>query len=204
MAITKKTQNAILKFWFGPFEEQLSSSEHRRMWYASSAETDAEITAKFKESLLAVPEANEQSASLSPHARLALIVLLDQMSRNIFRGSAQAFAYDPLALALCLEGIKNGADQGLCLTERLFFYHPLEHAESLEAQDHCVNLMQSLVAEYSGRQGEVASKALKFAQEHRELIEGFGRFPHRNEVLGRESTAAELDYLNSGGKRFGQ
>jgi uncharacterized protein (DUF924 family) len=194
----------ILSFWFGEIKDQLSSAEHRRMWYSSSAEADALISVRFKDTLLAAALGQYLSWRQSPRGRLALIILFDQMSRNIFRGSADAFAYDQRALALCLDGVNAGAEQTLCLTERLFFYHPLEHAESLEAQEQCVMLMQALVREYSGRQREVAINSVKFAKEHRELILQFGRFPHRNDVLGRQSSVEELAYLNSGGKRFGQ
>lgn len=199
-----KTYDEILLFWFGEIKDQLSSSEHRRMWYSSSAETDALISARFKDILLDAALGQYQDWQKSSQGRLALIILFDQMSRNIFRGSAEAFAFDQRALELCLEGVNEEVDQSLCLTERLFFYHPLEHAESLEAQNQCVQLIQMLVKQYSGRQQELAINSLQFAKEHRQLILKFGRFPHRNEVLGRQSSAEELAYLNSGGKRFGQ
>jgi uncharacterized protein (DUF924 family) len=199
-----KTYNEILTFWFGEIKDEMSSSDQRRMWYSSSANTDALISAEFKETLHAATQGKCNYWQQCPHGRLALIILFDQMSRNIFRGTRKAFAYDHLALKLCNEGLKDVADQSLCLIERLFFYHPLEHAESLEEQNQCVQLMQTLVAQYSGRQQEIAINSLKFAQEHRDIILKFGRFPHRNEVLLRDSSTEELAYLNSGGKRFGQ
>lgn len=199
-----KTYDEILIFWFGDIKEELSSSNKRRMWYASSSETDALVSTEFKDTLLAAAQGHCHDWQQIPHGRLALILLFDQMSRNIFRGSAEAFAFDHLALELCLKGVNEGADQSLCLTERLFFYHPLEHAESLEVQNQCVQLMQILVTQYSGRHQELAINSLKFAKEHRDIIAKFGRFPHRNKVLERQSNAEELAYLNSGGKRFGQ
>jgi uncharacterized protein (DUF924 family) len=198
------TYKEIHSFWFGEIKDELSSPKQRRMWYFSSATTDASIRAQFKDTLLAAAEGQFSDWSQGPQGRLALIILFDQISRNIFRGSAEAFAYDHLALDLCLEGVSEGVDQSLCLTERLFLYHPLEHAESLEAQNQCVQLMQTLLKQYSGPQQQVAINSLKFAEEHRDIILHFGRFPHRNEVLGRHSSAEEIAYLNSGGKRFGQ
>ncbi|MFT4937612.1 MAG: hypothetical protein ACI88A_000629 [Paraglaciecola sp.] len=199
-----KDYNEILFFWFGEIKGELSTAKNRQMWYSSSTSTDVLISDQFKDTLLSAAQGQFNDWRQSPHGRLALIILFDQISRNIFRGRAEAFAYDHQALELCIEGVKEGADQSLYLIERLFFYHPLEHAESLEAQNQCVQLMQTLVKQYSGLQQDVANNSLKFATEHRDIILQFGRFPHRNEVLKRQCSAAELAYLNSGGKRFGQ
>jgi len=163
--MTITTYKAILSFWFGEINDELSSSKHRRMWYSSSSETDGMIIDRFKDTLFVAAKGQYPHWQDGPHGRLALIILFDQMSRNIFRGSAEAFAYDQRALALCLEGVNQGSDKSLCLTERLFFYHPLEHAESLAAQHQCVQLMETLVKQYSGRQQEVAINALTFAKE---------------------------------------
>lgn len=168
------------------------------------ATTDALIRDQFKDTLLAAEQGQLHDWKQSPRGRLALIILFDQISRNIFRGSAEAFVFDRLALDICLEGVHERADRSLYLSERLFFYHPLKHAESLEAQNQCVQLMQTLVEQYSGRKKERAINSLKSAKEHRDIILMYGRFPHSNEVMGRQSSAEELVYLNSGGKRFGQ
>jgi uncharacterized protein (DUF924 family) len=194
----------ILEFWFGALQDGMSPSHKRRLWYASSSVLDAKIRQDFKDVLLDAAAGKYSLWQSSPRGQLALILLFDQFSRNIFRGQAQAFAYDPLALDTCLSGIEKGSDRSLCLIERVFFYHPLEHSEELIYQELCVKLFEVLSKEVEGEQQQFINNSLKFVHEHRDIVARFGRFPHRNKVLGRDSTAQELDYLGSGGKRFGQ
>ena len=139
-----------------------------------------------------------------PRGRLALIVLLDQFSRNIYRGTAQAFAQDELALSLCLQGIDIGHDLALRPIERTFYYLPMEHPESLEIQDKCVQHYEQLVASVPPPTAKELQSSLDYAISHRDIIARFGRFPHRNKLLGRASTAAEREYLSQGGATFGQ
>ncbi|MFQ5761239.1 MAG: DUF924 family protein, partial [Acidiferrobacterales bacterium] len=139
-----------------------------------------------------------------PRGRLALIVLLDQFSRNIYRGTAQAFAQDELALSLCLQGIDIGHDLALRPIERTFHYLPMEHAESLEMQDKSVQHRRQLVASLPPAMAKKSQFSLDLAISHRDIIARFGRFPHRNRLLGRVSTAAEREYLSQGGATFGQ
>ncbi len=128
---------------------------------------------------------------------LAEILLLDQFTRNIFRGQPRAFAGDARALALAQALVASGADQALTTIERWFAYLPFEHAESLPLQDESVRLFTALAAE-----DERLADALDYAQRHRDVIRRFGRFPHRNAVLGRPSTADERDYLAQPGAGF--
>jgi uncharacterized protein (DUF924 family) len=135
---------------------------------------------------------------------LSLILLLDQFPRNIFRGTARAFAYDSRALALTLSGMQSGADAALDAAERIFFYMPLQHAESREVQDESVAACRRLLAEAPAELRPSFAAVLEYAEHHRSVIERFGRFPHRNRVLGRESTPAEEAWLSVSGERFGQ
>jgi uncharacterized protein (DUF924 family) len=194
----------ILDFWLGDVQDGMSPPHKRKLWYASTPELDEQISGDFKSVLVDAAAGKYNLWQANPRGQLALILLFDQFSRNIFRERAQAFAYDPLALDICLQGIELGSDRSLCLIERVFYYHPLQHAEELEHQQKCVALHMQLAQDTSGEQQQFVQNSLKFVQEHRDLIARFGRFPHRNAVLGRKSTAEELLYLSSGGKRFGQ
>ena len=138
-----------------------------------------------------------------PRRRLSLILLLDQFPRNIYRGTSKAFAYDEQALGLALSGMHSGADAALDPVERIFFYLPLQHAESLEVQDESVAAYRRLVGESPEILRPVAfDSCLKYAEMHRDVIRQFGRFPHRNRVLGRLSTPDEQAYLEGGAGAF--
>ena len=128
--------------------------------------------------------------------RLAWILVLDQFSRNLFRGTARMYAADAQALQAALEGIDLGMDRCLSIDQRSFYYLPLMHSEQLEHQDHCVALFTAMRDELADPQVRArAETSLTFAQGHREVIRKWGRFPHRNAVLGRASTPAERDFL---------
>ena len=131
----------------------------------------------------------------SPKRRLALILLFDQVPRNAYRGTAAAFAFDREALALAVEGLQLAADAALDPLERLFFYLPLEHAESMEAQDAARRRVRAAGRGGAAGAARVLRVPCRYARKHRDIIAKFGRFPHRNAVLGRESTAAELEWL---------
>lgn len=138
-----------------------------------------------------------------PESRLALILLLDQLPRNIYRGKARAFAGDARAAALSLAGIGTGMELSLTPVEQAFFYMPLQHAEDRATQRLGVQQFRNL-AERNPEYGGVFENFLRHAEEHRDIIEKFGRFPHRNPILGRESTTQELQFLERGAKRYGQ
>ncbi len=136
--------------------------------------------------------------------RLALIILLDQFSRNVYRGTAAAFAQDEAALALCTEGIELGQDRELEPCERTFFYMPLEHAEDAEAQALCVRKFREVAADAPAPWRDIFERNVDYANQHKEIVDRFGRFPHRNAVLGRASTPDEDAYLADDAPRFGQ
>ena len=158
-------------------------------------ELDARVRERFGTLVAAARRGELDGWAASPRGRLALILVLDQFPRHVFRGKAEAFASDGQAQALTRDGIETGMDEALTLVERQFFYLPLMHAEDREVQAESVERYTALRNEMDG--------VLGFAVEHRDLVERFGRFPHRNTVLGRESTEAETDYLASDPNPFG-
>ena len=186
------TLNRRILFWFG---DEASARRQRR---------DEHIRARFGALLERAARGELASWADGPRRRLSLIILLDQFPRSIFRGTARAFAYDAQALGLTLSGMQSAADAALTVVERMFFYLPLEHAESREVQEESVAAYRRLLAEAPDELREVFASALRSAENHRSIIERFGRFPHRNRTLGRASTPAEREWLTTGGESFGQ
>lgn len=139
----------------------------------------------------------------SAKGQLAYILLTDQLPRNIFRGTAQAFQWDPLALEIARKGLQENYDQQLALDERSFFYMPFEHSEVLLDQHLAVGLFTYLRDSSPKQSRDVTGNTLRFAQQHRDIILKFGRFPHRNEILRRQSSQAERDFI-AAGDGFGQ
>jgi uncharacterized protein (DUF924 family) len=183
----------VLGFWFGPLDEQgHADAAHVSRWWKKDAAFDAEVQTRFGALHEAVVRGDRDLWLTTPRGRLAFIVVLDQFSRNMFRDSARAFAGDARALEAAREGIATGADRQLAAHERGFMYMPLMHSESLEAQDRCVELFEA--ANDAG--------SAKYAERHRDIIRRFGRFPHRNAVLGRLSTDAERAFLEQPGSSF--
>ncbi len=200
----------ILEFWFGrePFDAA-RLQERSSFWFggddaAAVASRDALIRERLEPLLERAARGDFASWAASPKRRLALIILFDQVPRNVWRGTAAAFAFDREALSLALGGMQLAADAALDPIERIFFYLPLEHAESLEAQDAAVAAFERLVAEAAVEVREYCDYCLKFARQHRDIIAKFGRFPHRNRVLERDSTPAEIEWLAAHGGSFGQ
>jgi uncharacterized protein (DUF924 family) len=195
--------NDVLEFWFGrgPWDAA-RLAERSAFWFGG--QDDARVLSELEPMLERAARGEFASWAASPKRRLALIILFDQVPRNAYRGTAAAFAFDREALALSVEGMQLAADAALDPVERLFFYLPLEHAESMEAQDAAVAAVRRLAAEAPAELGGAAAGWLDYAQRHRDIIAKFGRFPYRNEVLGRESTPAELEWLASQSDRFGQ
>jgi uncharacterized protein (DUF924 family) len=202
--------NEVLEFWFGTGPFDASRLEERsRFWFggddaAAAAARDTLIREKLEPMLERAARGEFASWASSPKRRLALILLFDQVPRNAYRGTAAAFAFDREALSLSVEGLQLAADAALDPLERMFFYLPLEHAESLEAQDGAVTAFERLVAEAPAELRGFCEYCLGFARGHREIIAKFGRFPHRNRVLGRESTDAEREWLAASQESFGQ
>src|SRR5512145_2854469 len=194
---------AVLEFWFGSNPDDAAiAKEKSALWWSKNPQVDDEIRGRF-EGLVAKAAAGELSYwEATPTGRLALILLTDQFPRNIYRDSHRAFAYDAKALAWCLDGIEQHVDRKLRPIERVFFYLPLEHAESLEHQDKSVKHFGELVSIVDEPDKAVFKEYLDFAIRHRDIIARFGRFPDRNKILGRQFTAEEIAFLNEPGSSF--
>lgn len=189
-------------FWFGgsaASPEVLKT--HAPLWFKGGEAFDRLLTAQFQpllETLAAGPLAHDWAAR-GARQRLSAIIVLDQMSRNIFRKSPRAFAQDMLALHLCKEGLAAGEDRGLSETERVFFYLPLEHSEAMEDQEQAVALFTQLAADARDAFQGFAKNTLDYAHQHIDVIKEFGRFPHRNAAVGRGTTPEETEWLAEGG-----
>ena len=174
----------ILNFWFGP--------DHRPLWFAKSDDFDAKIRESFQEIHHQAAQAELWSWRKTPEGRLAEIIVLDQFSRNLYRDQAQAFAYDSLALALSQEAISLQLDAQLSPDQRSFLYMPFMHSESKHIHEFALKLFQRLGNEIN----------LNFEKKHKVIIDRFGRYPHRNKILGRDSTPEELEFLTQPNSSF--
>jgi len=199
----------LLLFWFGPRPYTAASvQQHSRIWFGEPGspelipQTDELIRERYGELTLAAERGELASWESSARRRLALILLLDQFSRSIYRDSPRAFAQDYQALSLTVSGMQLGADATLDPVERLFFYMPLMHAESLEVQEESVAAFRRLREEAAADLRRTFDSHLDYAVRHRDTIERFGRFPTRNQVLGRDSTLDEVEWLAHEGRDF--
>lgn len=199
-------RDAILEFWFGEAVEGLDDAtiagRQSGLWWGKSEDTDAEIRRRFEPQVQAAGAGKLDDWKQSPEGCLALILLLDQFPRNIYRDTPAMYRFDDRSRALCVEGVEDGIDTSLRLIERVFFYLPLEHAESIDDQTWCVDLMRGLVRDVQEDQKQVFEGFVGYAEAHREIIDRFGRFPHRNGILGRKSSAEELGFLEQPGSSF--
>ncbi len=183
-----KGPDDILRFWF--------SDTAKKHWFRSSDAFDAEIRREFETTAIALAAAQAERRKAheweakSPQAHLALIIALDQFSRNMYRDTAAAFAWDRFALAAAKRMITRKTDIHLPQRQRAFAYMPYMHSENLADQDECVRLSDARLDD---------DGTLKFAKIHRDIIARFGRFPHRNSILGRETLPEEQAFLDDGG-----
>ena len=181
----------LLDFWFGP-----QRGRARAEWFRKDEAFDAQLRERFGGLHRRAAGRELEAWRASPEPMLALIILLDQVSRNVYRGEARAFAQDAHALECAREAIGRGDDLALLPVERQFVYLPFEHSEDLRDQERACELMRALEA------FEETRGAWEWAVRHRDIVARFGRFPHRNDALGRASTAAEIEFLRQPGSRF--
>ena len=181
----------ILAFWFGP-----SPHAARDAWFRKDAAFDAEIGARFGRPVEAALNGAFADWAATPHGTLARVLLLDQFTRNMFRDTPRAFAGDAQALAMTTAAADSGQDHALDRYERWFLYMPFEHAENPSAQERSLALFGALTAE-TGDRG-----LLEWAEKHAVIVRRFGRYPHRNAILGRASTPEEIAFLKEPGSRF--
>lgn len=174
----------VLKFWFGEIDPA--------QWFAADAAFDAEIRRRFLALLQSAAQGEQHAWRASAQGRLAEIIVLDQFPRNVHRGTPQAFAHDPMALVLAQEAVAAGLHRGLAPVERSFLLMPYMHSESRVIHVQA----EALFREFAPRENH------EFELRHKAIIDRFGRYPHRNEVLGRTSSAEELAFLTQPGSSF--
>lgn len=193
----------ILDFWFGRSESlAVILDKQASLWWGKDPHVDREIRERFVDRLDSLIDGKLNEWRSLPESYLAMIILADQFSRNIYRDSASAFAQDELALSLTLDGIENGIDLKLNVVQRVFFYLPFEHSESMAIQDRSVELQKQVLDDAPDNLQDQFQGFYNYALLHREVIEKYGRYPHRNNLLGRECTPEEIDYLNQPGSGF--
>jgi uncharacterized protein (DUF924 family) len=197
--------DAILEFWF--MDKELSAPQidgRMDLWFGKDEAFDQDVARDFADDVERASEGELDHWAHKPRGRLALILLLDQFRRNIYRNTADAFAKDKAALKLCVEGAMEKKDAGLSPIQRVFFYMPLQHAESRKVQQKSREIYGRLAQAVSPTYQETFRTVLQFAELHADIIDQFGRFPHRNKLLGRENTPEEDEYLAGDAPTFGQ
>ncbi len=194
----------VLEFWFGTSgADGALDPAKQKMWFGEGRKYDAGIRERFgKLHERAARGELDEAWPATARGRIALIVVLDQFSRHVHRGTAAAYAQDPAARQLVVSGLGADVDHELIPAQRAFFYMPLEHAEDLELQRLGVRCFDGLAHTVAQPWRKEYEGFLDYAQRHRDIIERFGRFPHRNAVLGRPSTPAEKEFLKQPGSSF--
>lgn len=190
------TPDDILEFWFDTTPEA-PSEEAQKRWWTKDLAFDAELRERFMDTWEQARSGALDHWTQTPAGRLALILVLDQFSRNMHRGSPMSWTQDSIAQAHCLAALAAGEDRGQPKHARLFLYLPLEHAEDVALQERSLACFRGLLQDFPEEQ-----RLLDYADRHAEIVVRFGRFPHRNAVIGRESTPEELAFLNEPNSSF--
>ncbi len=193
----------LLSHWFGTLQAGFADAAHRKRWFGGGPAFDAELRARFSDLVEAALTDALGDWLESTQGLLAYVLVCDQLTRNLFRGRPEAFAGDTRALTAARQAIKQGIDTHLAPDERSFLYMPFEHSEDLLDQHTCVGLFVELRDQCADEHKQQLEEYLRYAIAHRDIIREFGRFPHRNAVLGRESSSSERRYLATG-PTFGQ
>lgn len=200
--MSQANPRTVLDFWFEGVTETEIPPHRLELWFGKSETTDRYLKQHFEALVEQAATGALRQWDDTPHGRLALIVLLDQFPRNIYRGTSQAFSHDPLARLLTLTGLDHRMDEDLHSAEKLFFYLPLEHTEDRLIQVRSVQCFDHLRKVAPPQLAETTALFYDYAVKHQVVIDRFGRFPHRNAILGRESTAEELEFLKQPGSSF--
>jgi uncharacterized protein (DUF924 family) len=199
----ENVKDELLEFWFGDDPDDAAVAEAKtELWWGHSAQTDESLQSRFGGAASSAAADVLDHWSGSPRGRLALILLLDQLPRAIHRATPAAFAQDTKARAVAEQGLESGADRLLRPIERLFFYLPFEHSEDLADQDRSVELYRELASSVPMAHRATFAAFVDYAVRHRDVIRQFGRFPHRNLILGRDSTLEEKAFLKQPGSSF--
>jgi uncharacterized protein (DUF924 family) len=193
----------VLQLWFGDVDALGRSDErHSRRWFMKDDAFDREVADRFGATYADVRAGIREAWRDDPHGRVAYVIVLDQFPRNMFRGTARMCEGDRQALAAAMEGVARGHDQDLTANERSFLYMPYMHSEDLAVQERSVALFTALAAGAPAPLRASLQANVRYAEEHRDVIARYGRFPHRNALLGRESTPAEIAFIAQPGSGF--
>ena len=194
----------LIADWFAEtLESPRAIADRQDWWFKADAERDEVLADRYSKLVEQCAAGRLYRWLDQPEGRLALVIALDQLPRNLFRGTPRAFAYDAQTVAWCLAAVHTGQDRLLKPVQRAFLYMPLQHAEDLQAQETGVQLFKRLASE-NDEWPVFGREFLAYARVHRDIIARFARFPHRNAVLGRENTPEESAYLSGGAPDFGQ
>jgi len=198
------TPQDVRNYWLGELSSDSPNATKSQMglWYGKDESVDRHIRETFAPHIPAAIAGEFDHWQESPQSAVALIILMDQFSRNAFRDSPQMYAADPKALSVSLALIKTRADKSLHPIERMFVYLPLEHSEEVAHQEHCVALAKELADDVSDEAREGYLGFANYAVKHHEIVARFGRFPHRNAILGRTNTEEEAAFLTQPGSSF--
>ncbi|MEM6732424.1 MAG: DUF924 family protein [Myxococcota bacterium] len=203
--MTLKDTESILEYWFGTLQGPTAfPTDRKKLWWMGGEEIDSEILSRFGPLVRAACEGGLEEWRRSARSSLALVILLDQFTRSIYRRRPEAFSGDARAQSVVLEGIAAGRDTSLRPIERSFFYMPLMHAEDAELAQKSLAMYKHLSDEIKKTCPEDHPDSQSHAKSHADIVLRFGRYPHRNAILGRDSTPEELDYLAGNAPRFGQ
>lgn len=196
--MTTDKVHELLKFWFGDLgHADLPTSDRTNLWFGENEKLKNALLKTFNNEYNDAINGKLNDWAETPRGRLALIILLDQFSRSMYRNAPEAYEQDKLAQDLCEQGLAEKMDHSLTLIERVFFYMPLVHAEDVQIQEQSIRLFQNLVSLSMTETTQVYQLFLAYAYAHFRVIKEFGRFPQRNKILGRESTTAELSFLKN-------
>ena len=199
----KETPESIISFWFGPEQDSQKISDQKSpLWWSKNDQIDMEIANRFKQLTSDISRNEYPQWQRTPLGLLASIICLDQFPRNIYRGEATAFSFDRQALAMANSMVSKQWDQQLPHVYSVFSYLPFEHSEALADQEKSLSLYAALRDKVSDDEREMFEGFFQFAVKHYEIVERFGRFPHRNDILGRASTKEEQEFLSQPGSSF--
>jgi uncharacterized protein (DUF924 family) len=197
------TYDEVLRFWLGAYPLDLAAMQRvQAQWFRKDDALDVAIRTQFGPTIDAARRGALDGWAAQPDSWLALLIVLDQFTRNAYRERPESFAGDAQSLRLALAGIERGHDQAVPPMARIFCYLPIEHAEDRGLQARSVALFEALAAAPGAEPAGFFATTLDYARRHQAVIERFGRFPHRNAILGRANTVPEQDYLSQPGAGF--
>ncbi len=198
-----QTPATVLHYWFGGDASSAAcATRQNKIWWGHGEATDAFIRDRFGRTLEAAASGQLEDWAATGRGRLALVIVLDQFSRNAHRGTPGMYAQDPAALAHVRTALAAEEDKELAFFERVFLYMPLMHAESREAQAECCRRFEALIETSPPDLREAARSHHEYAVQHQDIVDRFGRFPHRNQILSRNTTPEEAEFLKEPGSSF--